>query len=132
MAEIPAALRLTKATFALGSDSYTQHIASYEFTPNTPTTTFTDISGTVHKFAADEADWTLNLSLGQDFSATGLAKYMLDHAGDDVEVTIVDGPATWTATVTCLPPNIGGAGASINQSRLALPSTEPEWEATTP
>lgn len=132
MPEVPAALRLIKATFAIDADVYTEHLSSWEFAPNTPTTSVTDIGGKVHKFSADEADWTLNLGLFQDFTETGLAKFMLDHAGDDVSVTIVDGPATWAATVGCMPPSIGGAGATVGQSSLALPSTKPVWSATAP
>jgi hypothetical protein len=130
MAVIAANIRLIKATFKLGTDTYTEHVSQYEFVPNTPSISYTDVGGVVHKLAADESDWALNLTLLQDFSATGLAKYMLDHAGDEVEVEIVDGPATWTADVTCVPPRIGGAPKTVGTSQLALPSSKPTWAAT--
>lgn len=126
----PLALRTIKATFKVGTDEYTEHLTSWEFSPNTPIQSLTDISGKVHKIAPDESDWTLNLGLTQDFSATGLALFMFQNQGVSAAVTIVDGPATWASTVTFVPPSIGGAGATIGASTVALPASEPVYTAT--
>lgn len=130
MAIKPLALRTIKATFKVGTDEYTEHLTSWEFSPNTPILSVTDISGKVSKIAPSESDWTLNLGLIQDYTSSGLAKYMYANAGTTAAVSIVDGPATWTSTVTLIPPSIGGAGATIGASTVALPASKPVWAAS--
>lgn len=124
MAEIPASLRLITATISIGTDAYTEHIQDFQYTPASTTVEVTDVGGKVHKFAG-ESGWTLTLNVFQDFTTTGLARKMLDDEGSKVDITIVDGPTTWTSEVTLVAPAIGGATKAVGVSSLALPSSAP-------
>lgn len=124
MPEIPANLRLITASVTIGTDSYTSHIQDYNYVPASTTTEVTDIGGTVHKFAG-ESGWTLNLNVFQDFTDTGLARLMFDMEGEKVDITVVDGPVTWTSEITLVAPQIGGATKAVGVSALALPSSKP-------
>lgn len=124
MAEIPANLRLITATVTVGTDSYTEHIQDYNFAPTAVTSEVTDVGGVVHKFAG-ESGYVLNLNVFQDFTATGLARKAFDDEGETAEVVIVDGPVTWTTTVTWVAPTIGGATKAVGVTPLALPCSRP-------
>ncbi|WP_096359431.1 hypothetical protein [Microbacterium sp. TPU 3598] len=129
MAEIPANLRLVTATIKIGADSYTEHIQDFSYDPTTVAVEVTDVSGKVHKFAG-ESGYTLTLNVFQDFTATGFARKCLDDEGEDVEITVVDGPTTWTSTITLVAPKIGGATKAVGVSTIAFPSTRPVPTAT--
>lgn len=129
MATIPANARLVSATFQFGGDTYTEHVLSYQFAPTNTTANYVDVSGTTHHVAGD-SDWALNLDLLQDYSATGLARYAFDHEGDDITVTIVDGPTTWTAVLVIVAGAIGAAGKTLPTTQVSFPSTKPVPTAT--
>ena len=87
------------------------------------------MSGKVHKFAG-ESGYGLTLNVFQDFTATGFARKCLDEEGEDVEIVVVDGPVTWTSTITLVAPKIGGATKAVGVSTIAFPSTRPVPTAT--
>ncbi|GMM94757.1 hypothetical protein [Microbacterium sp. MTN4-26] len=124
MPEIASNPVLNKATFTVGSNSYTSHILSYEWVPNAPTQEVTDIGGTVHRFAG-QAGWTLNLGLFQDWTDTGLATMFFEDEGEEATVTVETAQASFAATITVVAPSIGGAAAQISQSSISLPSSKP-------
>lgn len=129
MAEVPVALRLITATVSIGADSYSAHIQDYKYSPSPVLSSVTDVTGRVTEFVGESA-WKLDLNVFQDFSATGLARKMLDGEGTKVSLTVVDGPDTWTSDVKLVAPQIGGATKQVGLSPLSLPSTRPEWAAT--
>lgn len=124
MAAIPANLRLITATITVGEEDYTTHIQDFIYSPTAATVEVTDVSGTVHKFAG-EAGWDLTLNVFQDFTTSGFARKLFDDEGEQVEITIVDGPTTWTSTVTLVAPAIGGATKQVGVSAVTLPSSRP-------
>ncbi len=122
---MPAAnLRLITATISVDGEDYSSHIQDFTFVPNTPASEVTDVSGTVHKFAG-EAGWDLTLNVFQDFTTTGLALKMLTDQGTKADISIVDGPVTWTSEVTLVAPQIGGATKQVGVSSVTLPSSAP-------
>lgn len=129
MAKIPAALRLIAATIKVGDDEYTEHFQDYSYDPTSTTVEFTDVSGTVHKFAG-ESGWTLTLNVAQDFTATGFARKCLEQEGEKVDITVVDGPSTFTSEITLVAPKIGGATKAVGVSTIVFPSSRPELAAT--
>lgn len=124
MAEIPANLRLLTATITVGTDSYTEHIQDYSFDPTNATSEITDVGGKPRKFAG-ESGWALTLNVFQDFTSTGFARKCLDQEGTAVPITIVDGPVTWTSTITLIAPKIGGATKQVPVSPVVFPATRP-------
>lgn len=129
MSEIPANLRLITATIKVGANSYTEHIQDFEWAPTPVASEVTDVGGKVHKFAG-ESGYGLTLNVFQDFTATGFARKCLDEEGEDVEIVVVDGPVTWTSTITLVAPKIGGATKAVGVSTIAFPSTRPVPTAT--
>jgi hypothetical protein len=129
MAVINANLRLTTATIKVGADDYTAHIQDFQYVPSAVTSEVTDVSGKVTKFAG-AAGWDLNLNVFQDFTSTGLARKMLTDEGNTAVMVIVDGPTTYTSTVTLVAPAIGGATKQQNVSSVTLPSTKPVLTAS--
>lgn len=124
-----AAINLTSpyamkaATLVVDGDDYSQAVSQAEFQPATSQGTFTSISGhTVTE--ASPATWTLALGLAQDDNPAGLLRYLYDHEGEAVEVTLQprDGGTVWAATVILTPGNIGGtAGNSPVTAQVNLP-----------
>lgn len=118
------ALRLVTATISVDGQQYSAEIQDFAYDPTTATTSVTDVTGKRHNVGGD-SDWTLTLNIFQNFAATGLGRKMLDEEGAEVPVIIVDGPVTWSSTVTLVAPKIGGATKQVGVSTLALPSTRP-------
>ena len=124
MANVAANKRLTVASFQFDTDTYTEHVLSYAFVPTTATASYTDVGGTTHHLGG-ESSFELQLELLQDYSATGLAREVFDNEGDEVTVSIIDGPTTWTATITLVAGQIGSAGKTIPTTQVSFPSTRP-------
>lgn len=124
MPNVPANLRLITATITVGTDTYSEHIQDFSYDPTATSVKVTDVSGKVHNLAGD-SDYALTLNVFQDFTATGFARKCFDDEGTDVEISIVDGPTTWTSTITLVAPKIGGATKTVGVSTIAFPSTRP-------
>ena len=124
MAIIASNLIINKITFLLGADTYTSHISNAEFVPSAPSSEITDVGGTTHRFSGDSA-WNLNLTVIQDWSATGLSTYLLANEGEVAEAVVTRGDASFAATVTLVAPSIGGAPNTPVVSTITLPSTKP-------
>ncbi|WP_341941730.1 hypothetical protein [Microbacterium sp. LWH10-1.2] len=122
MAAIAANIRIVTATISIGTDDYTAHIQDYSIDPTPVTAEFTDVSGKTTRLAGQSA-WNVTLNVAQDFGATGLARKMFTDEGSNVVLKIVDGPTTWTQTVTLVAPKIGGATKAVGVSTVVLPCT---------
>lgn len=129
MPDVPAKLRLITATIKVGANTYTEHIQDFSYDPTNVVSEVTDISGKVHKFAG-ESGYALTLNVFQDFSDTGFARKCFDEEGTSVEVVVIDGPTTWTSTITLVAPKIGGATKTVGVSSVTFPSTRPVPTAT--
>lgn len=118
------------------ADDHARHVASCRFVPNggselrwkggTPT------AKVVHRTLSD---WTCEMRVAQDFSATGLAKYLLDNEGETVAAafTLVAGGPTWYADLVLAAPEIGGAVDSYGEATITHSVVEkPTTTAPTP
>lgn len=124
MATINANIRLVTATISIGSDDYSAHIQDFSIDPTPVTAEVTDVTGKVVRLAG-QSGWNVTLNVFQDFTATGLARKMFNDEGTSAVLKIVDGPTTWTSTVTLVAPKIGGATKAVGVSPVVLPSTKP-------
>lgn len=124
MANVPANKRVTSATFQFGTDTYTEHVTSYQYVPTNAVSSYVDISGKTHNVAG-ESDYVLNLDLVQDYSATGLARKVFAQEGTEVVVVVKDGPTTWTSTIVAVAGAIGSAGKALPTTSVSFPSTKP-------
>lgn len=120
MPVIAANLRLITATISVGTDDYSAHIQDYAIIPTSVTAEVTDVTGKVTRLAG-QSGFNVQLNVFQDFSATGLARKMFNDEGTNVVLKIVDGPTTWTQTVTLVAPQIGGATKAVGVSAVTLP-----------
>lgn len=121
MTTITAEPYLTLAAAAsVGTDDYHAHISQFEFQPTQPTSTVTDISGTVTNFGG-KSGYVLALGIFQDWAtANSLSSYLFAHDGEDVEASIDVPGGVWAATVVCAAPHIGGTGNQAAVSQLTL------------
>jgi len=121
MATIAAKPYLTLAAEAsLGTDDYHAHISQFEFQPAQPTASITDINGEVTKFGG-KSGYVLALGVFQDWkTANSLSTYLFEHDGEDATASIAVPGGTWSATVVCAAPHIGGTGNQPAVSQLTL------------
>ncbi|MGW9345959.1 hypothetical protein ACWGR3_30930 [Streptomyces albidoflavus] len=131
MVDMPYNKKVHKITFTLGEDTYTSQVGRAEYVPTPVSTEVVDVGGTTHRASGDSA-WNLNLTVNQDWSATGLSTYLLANEGEEAEVTVERPDATFTSTVTLVAPSIGGDPNTLVQSQIALPSTKPARAEPTP
>lgn len=121
MADIAASPYLTLAAEAsFGTDNYKAHISQFEFQPTQPTSTITDIGGTVTNFGG-VSGYVLALGVFQDWAtANSLSSYLFEHDGEDATASIEVPGGVWSATVVCAAPHIGGTGNQAAVSQLTL------------
>lgn len=66
-----------------GTDDYAQHVASCAFVPDGGTIVrWKGGTPTARKSHIVNANWTAVMRVGQDFTATGLARFYHDHEGE--------------------------------------------------
>lgn len=130
MAQIAVAPRVQKnLSLTIGTDTYEKHVSSVQWAPSsssvewrggTPDAVFTD---------STPATWTANVTLVQDWETPdSLCNFLLDHAGEQVVAKYkpeATGDFEITATITIVPPAIGGAVGAFNESTVAMGSTKP-------
>lgn len=108
MAKIAAKPVLFKAPVSIGADEYTAHLSQCQHVPTQPTASFTDLDGVTTNFGG-KSSWALTLAGAQDYETlNGLAMFLYEHDGEDIEVTYVFGGQTWTATIVAAAVDIGG------------------------
>lgn len=120
---------MSTATLQIGVDDYTAAVSQAQFDPSFSSNTWTGIGGNALTFTSP-ASWALVLSIAQDLAPAGLLRYLLTHAGEEVQVTLTpladEDPIT--AQVILAPGSIGGtadgsaAVASITLGVQGAPS----------
>lgn len=108
------------ATFAVVADNYETAITGVTFTP-TAGAVVQLINGSQ---ISGDASWVVDLGTVQDLAPTGLTRFLLDHEGEELAVSLVpktDGP-TVNATITVVPGAFGGvADNTPKQASVSLP-----------
>lgn len=131
MAQMPAAgKKQNNIRLRIGTDNYEKQVSSVEFAPQkgqewqggTPDAKLVDI------------DWLCNITAVQAWDdATSYVRWSLEHAGEQAEVEYQphaeDATFKLYATITVMPPTIGGKVNQRNESTVACPSTEPTTTA---
>lgn len=130
MPQIPIAFKAQKnLQFTLGTDTYEMHVSSIDWTPassavqwqgGTPDASFTDSSAPT---------WTANVTGAQDWETPdSLANFLLEHAGEQIPAKYkpdAAGDFEISATITIVPPKIGGAVGAFPEFTVAMGSTKP-------
>lgn len=114
---------INKAQVILDGTQYGDAVSSVTLVPTATSQTWTPVSG-VSQQKQGKASWAANLTLGQDYDATALFRYLWDNEGKKAELEVQpeggDGPS-FTATVTSLPaPQVGGAADAIATADVVL------------
>jgi hypothetical protein len=120
---------MSTATLTLGVDDYTAAVSQAIFTPSVSLSTWRGIGGNQLTFPSP-ATWTLDVAIAQDLAPAGLLRYLLDHAGEEVDATLTPLAAEdpITAKVILSPGAIGGtadgsaAVATISLGVQGVPS----------
>ncbi|TPW75896.1 hypothetical protein [Schumannella soli] len=112
------------ATLTIGGDDYSTPVDSAVLTPSS-------VNPIVHKgingkkkTRIPKADWTLELSFGQDVTtAKALTLYTFDHEGEVVPFTLEpkDGGPVWSGNVVLVASAIGGGGDGFANATVSLP-----------
>lgn len=115
---------LKDAVFTVETDSYEAHVSTVKFTPTVETITWVGLTPSSAFSDSSSATWECALSLAQDWTtANSLAQYLLDHAGESVQAVFspkgaTTGSPVFTATITLVPPEIGGDVNTVQVSSV--------------
>lgn len=124
MAVIAAALQpFTEFEVILGAgtDDYAKHIASCRLVPNGGSEQRWKGGTPSAKFAHRTlSDWTCEMRVAQDFTATGLARYLLTNEGETVAASFTPtaGGPTFEVDLVLSAPEIGGAIDSYGEATV--------------
>lgn len=108
------------ASAALG---FTQHVSNVVCAPTTATSTWKGMSqAAVFQFIS-RAVWGLTMGLAQDWSSTGLSRFLFENEGKDAVFTFapVAGGQGFSVTATITPGAFGGAVDSVGEASVVLP-----------
>lgn len=109
-----------RATFTVGTDEYTAHVSKAEWAPSQPTSSWTDLSGTVYNFGGKSA-WVLNLDGAQDWvTANALSAFLTTNDGEELDVELTVPGGTWAGKVIGAATTIGGTVNSPAVFSVAL------------
>lgn len=115
---------LKDAIFTVGTDSYEAHVSTVHFTPNVDTIDWIGLTPSSSFSDTSSPKWQCEMSLAQDWTTTNsLANYLLTNAGQQkVAVFKPKGATTgspiFTATLTLMPPEIGGDVNTVQVSSV--------------
>jgi hypothetical protein len=130
MAQAPVSPQVQKnLTLLVGTDSYEKHVSAVAWEPSiaqqewrggTPDAVFTD---------SGAPTWVANITLIQDWeNPDSFFNFCLEHAGESVTAEyhpVAGGQFKITATITIVPPTIGGPVGEFVEATLAMGSTSP-------
>jgi hypothetical protein len=123
---------ITTATFDIGTDTHTSAIQSFQIVPTTPTASAVDLSGASRAFAG-KSTFVLNLTMFQDWTATGLAKLFFTGEGTTavIKIKLPGTQGVWTLNAILVAPPIGGDTNALATAQVSLPIVGvPVWSAT--
>ena len=130
MAQAPVSPQVQKnLTLLVGTDSYEKHVSAVAWEPSitqqewrggTPDAVFTD---------SGAPTWVANVTLIQDWeNPDSFFNFCLAHAGESIVAVytpVAGGEFNITATITIVPPTIGGPVGEFVEATLAMGSTAP-------
>jgi hypothetical protein len=114
---------LGDALLTIGTDSYQAAVSSAAITTVTSSADFNGMAPGANYSFPTSTKRTLDITALQDWTPTGLSRYLWDHAGETVNVTFepVNGAEGFTAVVTLVEPSAGGANESVATFSVSLP-----------
>ncbi|WP_157156260.1 hypothetical protein [Diaminobutyricimonas sp. LJ205] len=120
---IPAPILLNDIVLSIGTDDYEASVSSAAIVPNNQTVTFPGMTPNGKKHVI-VTDWTLNLTLAQDFAtASSLSTYLRTNKNTSKEITLRPkaGGKGYKVTAVLAPGQIGGDGGTIGTAQVSLP-----------
>lgn len=122
---------MRNAIIQLGTDDFAAAVSTATLTPSSGTTDFKGLKKAAVFTFPQATTWTLELSYGQDWSsATGLSRWLFDHAGETVPFTLnpddqtgvtpAVGQTTWAGMVAIAPGAVGGDVDAVAVASVSL------------
>lgn len=119
----PSPFTMGDALLTIGLNDFQAAVSSATITSSTGSATFNGMAPGASYSIPTPTSFSLEITAAQDWSTTGLSRYLWDNAGDTVAVVFepVNGAEGFTCNVTLVEPNIGGASDSIATFTVSLP-----------
>jgi hypothetical protein len=131
----PKPLYMKDARLKIGADNYEKTISGCTFVPTSSAATWTGLTPTASYSEQSTPTWVCNIDYVQDWeSDDSLARYLYDHAGQQVEASFepkAGGPAI-EATLTVVAGPMGGPGGAFATATVSLGSDYPALVDPTP
>ena len=102
---------------------FTQHVSNVLATPTTTSSTWKGMSkAAIFRFIS-AAVWDLQMGFAQDWSTTGLSRFLYDNEGKECVFSFapVAGGAGFSVTVTITPGAYGGAVDATGEATVTMP-----------
>jgi hypothetical protein len=116
-----AVLTIKRGTAA--AVGFSQHVSNVVCTPTSSTTVWKGMTpAAVFQFAG-RSTWAVAMTFAQDWSTTGLSRFLFDNEGDTVTLTFapVTGGAGFAVSVIVVPGAYGGAVDAVGEATTTLP-----------
>lgn len=108
---------------AAPSEAFSEHVSSVICTPTSATSTWKGMKpAAVFQFVGSSV-WGLALAFAQDWSETGLSRFLFDHEGEDAVFTFAPetGGAGFAVVATIVPGAYGGAVDATGEATSTMP-----------
>ena len=122
---------LKDALLKIGADNYEAAVSEVRFTPSSSTQTFKGIAPNSSKTDSSLASWTCTIAFAQDWDEpASLSNKLLADEGATVAAEFVPrngapGATKFTANITLVAPEIGGAVDAFATSSVTCGSDKP-------
>ena len=116
---------MKNAVVSVDATTYQAEVKTAMLVPSTNTSTYPVLVPTGNIQDTDLPTWTCQLVGLQDWASGGLAKYLFDHKGEEVDLILVPAATdTWpqaTFTAIAMAPPFGGTAGEFAEFDLTLP-----------
>lgn len=104
-------LFMSDVDMTFGADDYAGHLSSVTLTPQSSTVTWKGLKKGSSFSRATTPTWTANLEGAQDWGPDGFSRYLYEHEGETVDVTLTPraGGPVFSVSLIITPGAIGGA-----------------------
>jgi len=105
------------------AEGFSEHVSSVIATPTSSTSTWKGMKpSAVFQFVGSSV-WGLALAFAQDWSATGLSRFLFEHEGEDAVFTFAPetGGQGFSVVATIVPGAYGGAVDATGEATSAMP-----------
>ena len=104
-------------------DDYAAFFTSVALTPTSNTVSITGMKPDAIYQDSSPATWVADITYMQDWSETGLSRYLFENEGESVTIALspVSGGPTFTVTATIVTGAVGGSVGEFATATVSLP-----------